>query len=113
MIYRILAATQLDYRDQQTGKWTVIPDRLRGGFMAGLSGFDLNMPEIKDPRTRFYFTERGWRDVGKAVVAKARRAGVHVRVLRRKNPRRSQIVFEDDLQVAILPQKNVPRNRRK
>jgi hypothetical protein len=113
MIYRILAATQLDQWDQRRGTWVTVPGPLQGGFMAGLGGFNLDMPEIKNPRTRFYFTEKGWHELGKAIVAQARRDGVHLRILRRKNPRPSQIIFEDDLQIAILPQKDLPRRRRK
>ena len=113
MIYRILAATQLGEWDDTRKEWFTVPGPLQGGFMAGLGGFDLDMPDIKNPRTRFYFTEKGWCELGKAIVAQARRDGVHVRILRRKNPLPSQIIFEDDLQMALLPRKDVPRKRRK
>ena len=81
--------------------------------MAGLDGFALKAPEIENSKARFYFTEKGWRELGKAIVAQARREGHRVRVYRRKNPLASQVVYRDALQVAILPRKNVPRKRRK
>ena len=73
--------------------------------MAGITGFDLKMPNIANPRARFYFTEAGWDQVGKAVAANARREGRVVRVIRRKNPEASQVVYQDALQVAIVPLK--------
>jgi hypothetical protein len=60
-------------------------------------------PRLKIPRSRFYFTELGWRRFGPQIVATAQRQGRTVRVIRRKNPRRSQIVYRDAYQVAILP----------
>jgi hypothetical protein len=86
---------------------------LRGGWVAGLSGFDMPYPDLQHPRTRFYFTERGWREIGKSIAAQARSEGHAVRVLRRKNPLPSQIVYQDELQVAILPNKGGKRKRRK
>jgi hypothetical protein len=114
MIYRILADSKITVRHEATKAWITIPaGPLMGGFMAGLEGFALNMPDIKNPRTRFYFTEKGWREVGRFVVAEARREGHRVRVWRRKNPLRSQVVYQDKLQVAILPRKGVARKGRK
>jgi hypothetical protein len=77
-----------------------------GAFLAGIAGFDLKMPNITNPRARFYFTEAGWEQVGKAVAANARREGRVVKVIRRKNPEASQIVYQDALQVAIIPLKH-------
>ena len=62
-------------------------------------------PNISNRRARFYFTERGWQKVGRLAAAEARRRGHVVKVIRRKQPRRSQIVYRDDLQVAILPRR--------
>lgn len=107
MIYRILAAAQ-----HCSHAYVPFAGSLRGGFVAGLEGFHLPAPEFQHRRTRFYFTEKGWQEVGKAIAARARREHRMIRILRRKNPLPSQIVFEDNLQVAILPRKDVPRNRR-
>lgn len=114
MIYRILSDSEITVWDEVTQTRITIPaGRLMGGFMAGLEGFTLSMPDVKNPRTRFYFTEKGWREIGRFVVAEARRVGHQVRVLRRKNPLRSQVVYQDQLQVAILPRKDVARTGRK
>jgi hypothetical protein len=59
-------------------------------------------PLIQNPRARFYFTERGWEKVGKFVASDARQKGFLMRVIRRKNPPASQIVYQDDFQVALL-----------
>jgi hypothetical protein len=53
-----------------------------------------------------YFTETGWEQVGKTVAANAQREGRVVKVIRRKNPEASQIVYQDALQVAIIPIKH-------
>ena len=72
----------------------------------------LKAPEITNRRCRFYFTERGWRAVGRHLAAGARRDGHVVKVIRRKNPDPSQIVYADELQVAILPRKEGAAARR-
>ena len=64
---------------------------------------DLPMPMLSNPRVRFWFTERGWRAYGLRVAAEARASGRTYRVLRRKNPTRSTVVYRDDWQVALLP----------
>jgi hypothetical protein len=69
---------------------------------------DLPMPMLTNPRVRFWFTERGWRDYGLRVAAGARASGRAYRVLRRKNPPRSVVVYRDDWQVALLPHRRQP-----
>ena len=59
-------------------------------------------PLIQNSRARFYFTERGWDKVGRFVAAHARKKGFLMRVIRRKNPPASQIVYQDALQMALL-----------
>jgi hypothetical protein len=91
-----------------TAEWPDQADRGRTGagfgFLAdvmvehGMIG-----PDIRNERARFYFTEKGWQAVGRYVAAEAKRNGHHVQVLKQKNPEASQIVYADDLQVAILP----------
>jgi hypothetical protein len=83
MIYRILI-------DHPANIWGMCPGELRA-------------PNIANRRARFYFTERGWQKIGRFVATEARRAGHVVKVIRRKQPSRSQIVYRDNLQVAILP----------
>jgi len=93
-----------DTRDRPSGS------DLRGAFSAGLgAGWrDLPMPGVHDRRLRFWFTEAGWRQYGQDVCAAAKADGHIVRVLRRKNPRRSQVAYRDRYQVALLPP---PRDR--
>jgi len=66
----------------------------------------LRRQQITNKRARFYFTELGWQKVGRFVAAEAKRAGRVVKVIRRKRPSRSQIVYQDELQLAILPRKS-------
>ena len=65
----------------------------------------LRAPSIQNPRARFYFTERGWDKVGRSVAGYARKKGFLMRVIRRKNPPASQIVYQDDFQIALLHSK--------
>lgn len=114
MIYRILSDSKITIRDETTNTWlTITGSPLKGGFRAGPGGFALVAPDIQNAKARFYFTEKGWREIGKPVVAQARREGHRIRIYKRKNPTRSQVVYKDELQVAILPRKNIPRKRRK
>lgn len=107
MIYRILCNSASDLREEPDGTYTAMPGgRLMGAFMAGIFGFNLVVPSFENPRARFYFTEAGWKQVGKIVAANARREGRVVKVIRQKNPHKSQIVYRDDLQVAIVPRKD-------
>lgn len=84
---------------------------LPGGRLAGpmASGLDpsalegLPMPQLDVPRARFWFTEAGWNRFGVALVKDHEAAGLKVRVLRRKNPPDSAIVYRDAWQVALLP----------
>lgn len=63
----------------------------------------LHGPSLENRRARFYFTERGWEKVGRYVVAEAERLGHVVKVVRRKEPDTSRVIYEDELQVALLP----------
>jgi hypothetical protein len=82
------------------------PGRLMGAFngrLADQAWGDLPMPYLSNPRVRFWFTERGWRAYGLRVAAAARASGRTYRVMRRKNPPKSMVVYRDDWQVALLP----------
>lgn len=82
---------------------------LMGAWAAGLAEdawSDLPMPYLRNPRVRFWFTERGWRTFGLRVAAGARASGRTHRVLRRKNPPRSAVVYRDEWQVALLPDRD-------
>jgi hypothetical protein len=109
MIYRILADQQEGIWDEatKTVAWRPSGTRLRGVFMAGSSGGmgDIPFPQITNPRARFYFTELGWQTYGRFVYDSATQLGHTVRVIRRKNPDPSQVIYRDPYQVAILPRK--------
>lgn len=110
MIYRILI-------DQWFFIPGLLPDRSNaqasrmGGAAGGLwnslgqtmDDCGLRAPSLSNPRARFYFTEAGWKQVGLAVAARARRLGHVVRVMRQKEPLASQVIYRDTLQLAILP----------
>jgi hypothetical protein len=57
------------------------------------------------PNCRFYFTERGWREVGRNVVAAAQQTGQEYRVVAIKETD-AQVVWRDknlDYEVAVQP----------
>lgn len=106
MIYRILVDTAGDAIENADG--TFVVTRCLRGAMSELCDVmaDLNLPgpsRLRNKRARFYFTERGWRKVGRHVAAAAKQRGHTIKVIRRKNPNPSQIAYEDELQLALLP----------
>lgn len=116
MIYRIVVdCLESVIRDPETYHIVGREYRMRGaGRCLGLPMWVLGLPapHITNPRARFYFTEDGWQRVGRYVALAGQQAGHQMKVIRRKNPRRSQIVYQDALQVAILPAKtrNTPKS---
>jgi hypothetical protein len=79
------------------------------GYLADvMQDHGLRAPSTTNPRLRYYFTEVGWRIVGRHVAAEARRLGHQVKVICQKNPAASQVAYRDELQMAIL-QKWRPR----
>ena len=107
MIYRVLCnSVTIAPRQPDQPEVVLQNGQLMGAHMAGVLGFDMKLPHITNPRARFYFTESGWEKVGKDVAANAQREGRVVKVIRRKNPEASQILYQDALQVAIIPLKH-------
>jgi hypothetical protein len=85
------------------------PGQLLGAFNANLAfeaWGDLPGVALSDPRVRFWFTERGWHAYGRRVAAEARASGRTFRVIRRKNPPKSMVVYRDNWQVALLPDRD-------
>jgi hypothetical protein len=112
MIYRILANAKKGLFSVSRQEFIPgSPSPLRGAWTAGLAGMNVKFPEIENRRVRFFFTEKGWREVGRAIVARAIREGHVIRVIRQKNPMKSQIFYKDADQVAILPSR--PKSYRK
>ncbi len=97
MIYRILTEDR-ETRWDETKHAPITVLSGASGALSDLMGLlHLPAPRITNSRTRFSFTERGWRQIGRALA---------LRVIRRKNPAPSQIVYRDALQLAILPEKH-------
>jgi len=111
LIYRVLGESTQWVWSEESGALEVSlgPGRLMGAWNAGVASGawgTLPMPMLSNPRVRFWFTERGWRDYGLRVSAGARASGRTYRVLRRKNPAKSTVVYRDDWQVALLPERD-------
>ena len=111
LIYRVVGESSEWVWSEESGAMEISlsPGRLMGAFNAGIADEawgDLPMPMLTNPRVRFWFTERGWRAYGLRVAAEARASGRPFRVVRRKNPARSMVVYRDDWQVALLPDRD-------
>lgn len=50
---------------------------------------------------KFFFTEKGWKEVGKKLAGEAIRAGLQIKILKLKNPKRSEILYKDAMQVVV------------
>ena len=80
-----------------------------GGLLWSPMCLPFNTPRVKtwNHRGRFYFTEKGWdlygRDICKDAANFGYKNGYNFRVIKRKNPRRSEIVYRDNIQVVLLP----------
>ena len=112
MIYRVLGESSEWVWSEKSGAVELdllSQGRLMGAFNARIAEDawgDLPMPALSNPRVRFWFTERGWRAYGLRVAAEARASGRAFRVIRRKNPPESLVVYRDDWQVALLPDRD-------
>jgi hypothetical protein len=111
LIYRVVGESTVWVWSEESGAMEVGPGpgELRGAWSAGIARNawdDLPMPYLKNPRVRFWFTERGWRVYGLRVAAEARGSGRTYRVVRRKNPPRSTVIYRDEWQVALLPDRD-------
>lgn len=103
MIYRMLVDECLEGIPTGQGRLVgLMNSHLLSGLMDRLG---LRNPNLQNLKARFYFTETGWREVGKLIAGEARRQGHVVKVLRRKEPADSQVVYRDELQLAILPRR--------
>jgi hypothetical protein len=107
VIYRLIGQSLVGIPDE-TGEGDVqVPSGPLGGPMSSgvrpdpLKG--LRYPRLQNRRVRFWFTEAGRRRVGLPLVAAHEAADLRVRVLRRKNPRDSEVAYRDRWQVALLP----------
>jgi len=60
--------------------------------------------------TRFFFTEKGWREIGRHTVARCKEAGQEVRVIAVKE-NSVNVVWGDEFEVAVQHKK--PRSEKK
>ena len=70
-------------------------------------------PLLRDLRAKFYFTEEGYKAVSKHLNEQAKFYGIGLRVIKRKTPKKSQVVYSDKYQVAIIEKEKKKRNRKK
>jgi hypothetical protein len=111
LIYRVIGESTTWVWSEESGAMEISsePGQLAGAFSGALAvnaWDDLPMPFLTNPRVRFWFTERGWRAYGLRVTAEARARGRVYRVIRRKNPPRSMVIYRDEWQVALLPDRD-------
>lgn len=102
MIYRIIVDECFDGLPTGQGRLGGLTNSyLLSGMMDRLG---IRAPRrLNNAKVRFYFTEKGWRRAGRLIAVEARDRGHVVRVICRKEPRASQVVFRDELQLAVLP----------
>jgi hypothetical protein len=101
VIYRIIVDECLDGTPSGHGRLCGL---VNSHFLSGLMDqLGISSPSIENEKARFYFTEAGWRRAGRVIAVEARRCGHVIRVIRRKEPSTSQVVFRDEFQVAVLP----------
>jgi hypothetical protein len=94
------------------GEWHTDPASKMGimgaadfSWADGLRGPNRTIPQ----NTRFFFTEKGWKEIGRHVVAACKRKGQEVRVISVKESS-VNVVWGDDLEVAAQPKK--PNSRK-
>jgi len=103
MIYRIkprMYVTNNNKMYSLTGKGS--SGLLLGSYMDELG---LRGPRKDDfpSRARFYFTEEGWDQFGRELMRIATKLGMNPKVEKRKNPKKSEIIYKDRWQIVILP----------
>ncbi len=112
-MYRRLEVIHPEIKYYYQGEWHIEP-AMKMGLMGAA---DLSATEkLRGPRktipqnTRFFFTERGWREIGRRVVAGCRKQGQEVRVITVKESS-VNVVWGDEYEVAAQPKP--PRSKKK
>ena len=105
MIYRIEFDRAYELVNTNTDICAV-SEVLGDWFSERMAAEGLRVPKTNiNPRTRFWFTEYGWKMVGKKIAADMNKVGAYVRIKKRKNPKRSDVYWCDPYQVALLPKR--------
>lgn len=107
MIYRIIGETdRLRWTDDDPPQLVRATGTLMGAMCADWIPPGMPAPKVRiNERARFWFTEAGWAVYGRPALDAAIQSGRTWRLLKRKNPPRSAIVYRDKWQVALLPVK--------
>ena len=111
LIYRSDPPLVMEFSDGKKEVWSAWKHGLLGmapGEVGDAWAYKLRGPSRKIPRNaKFYFTERGWREVGRHVVAACQRTEQEYRVIRIKECE-VNVVWRDrhyDFEVAAQPRK--------
>ena len=99
------------YPAYKAGLMSAAPEAVVDAWVDDLVGPGRSLPS----NCRFYFTEKGWREVGRNVAAAARRTGQEYRILAIKETD-AQVVWRDKLrgfEVAVQPPRKRPQTPRR
>jgi hypothetical protein len=92
--------------DGEVVHWPAVKAGLMGpGLLEVMEAWadKLAAPKHRIPQNaRFYFTEKGWDEIGRYVVAAAQRTGQQYRILAIKE-KNLNVIFRDEFQVAGQP----------
>lgn len=107
MIYRITGETdRLRWTDEDPPRLVRAAGTLMGAMACDFICPGLPAPKVRiNERARFWFTEAGFDRYGRVTLDAAMQSGRVYRLLVRKNPPRSAIVYRDKWQLALLPVK--------
>jgi hypothetical protein len=112
-MYRRLEVIHPELRYYYHGDWHKEPAAKLGILGAAdfswtetLRGPDRDIPS----NTRFFFTEKGWKEVGRHVVAECKRQGQEVRVISVKEAS-VNVVWGDEYEIAAQPK--TPRSKKR
>jgi len=91
--------------------WKTESYRLGGAFPVLSMNFKAPKKSFSS-KACFYFTQKGWdlygRDMCKEAYDWGYRNGFNIQVIKRKNPKKGDIAYRDELQVALLPKRKKP-----
>lgn len=90
-----------EQRDYKQGLMGISPEPVVATWIYKLRGCGRSLPR----NSRFYFTEKGWREIGRMVVSACRKSGQEYRVIAIKETD-AQVVWRDKhtgYEVAVQP----------
>jgi len=113
MIYRILIQDDRGLMNvgDETERWVdvverkTIMDLFRDDECFELGFYGPRKNKHFSRKARFYFTELGYDTFGRRLRDIAQHRGYPVKVIKRKNPKASDVAYKDKYQVAVLPKR--------